>query len=197
MKISRVITLNIILLGFINQTYAQDKRHEVEIGMGIWNTNEIINTLSDMIINSVPLGIEMKDGTSWGSIHAAYRYRLTERIGIGGLFAYDYSYEKAYLNDVRTGKFYKNHYTFAVEADYKYFAREKFSIYALGGIGMTLYNLKYKDQNDKARNGSDTDPYFTFQITPLGLKYGRNYGGFVEMGFGYRGVINAGLFMCL
>ncbi|MDR2038802.1 MAG: porin family protein [Bacteroidales bacterium] len=176
---------------------AQDRRNELELGIGIWNTNEILNTFSDMIISSLPAGIKMDDDNSLGSIHLGYRYRFTERLGMGGLFAYDYSTGKGILNGREEGKFYKRHYTLALEADYVYIRKKNFRMYGLAGVGGTLYNLDYKDHTDKSQNDSDTTPYFTFQITPVGLRFGSWIGGFLELGFGYRGILNAGFFINL
>ena len=35
-------------------------------------------------------------------------------------------------------------------------------------------------------------PFFNFNISPLGLRIGRQVGGFVELGLGYRGLVAAG-----
>ncbi|GEM_PF-585310 len=195
-KLNAIWILLLFVLFRVNAP-AQEKKHELELGLGIWNMNEIINTFSDIIISSIPNDVKMKDGNSFGSLHAGYKYRFTDRLGLGGLLAYDYSYDKGELSGVEVGKFYKNHYTLAFEADYNYVVSDKFKMYALAGLGGTLYTLRYKDFDDSRKNDSDATPYFTFQITPVGLKFGKNIGGFLEFGFGYRGIINAGAFIRL
>jgi opacity protein-like surface antigen len=192
-QISLVVMLCLLFVS--TDLYGQKKKHKVEVCIGIWSTSDMLSTFSDIIISSLPTKIKMEDGNSFGSIHLDYRYNLTDRFALGGLMAFDYANAKGVFDGNETGKFYKRHYTLAVEAEYAYLRSGKFTMYALGGLGGTLYTLKYKDRKDSRLNDSATDPYAAFQVTPVGLRYGKNAGGFLEFGFGYRGIVNAGMFM--
>lgn len=191
----RLFLLSMLFIFCLSGINAQYKKNEIELGIGLWNLNEIINTATDIIISSVPQQAEMANGNSLGSIHVGYKYRPFERLGVGGLFAFDYAYADAMLHDQKIGKFVKHHYTLAAEVDYIYLNFEKFKMYALGGVGGTIYNLNYLDDVNSNENDSNNIPYFTFQITPIGIKYGERFGGFLEVGFGYRGILNAGVFV--
>ncbi|NDV47373.1 hypothetical protein D0T49_09980 [Paludibacter sp. 221] len=177
-------------------TNAQYKKNEIELGVGIFNFNEIINITSDVIISSVPTGTTMENSSSYGSVHAAYKYRIRERIGVGGLFAFDYSTAEAMRYDIKIGDFKKRHYTLAAEADFIYLNFDRFKMYALAGVGATLYGLTYTSAINGEKD-NNTTPYFTFQVTPIGIRYGERFGGFLEVGFGYRGILNAGIFVRL
>jgi len=186
-----------MLLAVVNiNVSGQYKVHHLELGIGIWSTNEIINTLSDMIISSSNLeGATMKDGMSYGSTHVAYRYYTSEKFGIGAIAAYDHAYSKGFLNDSEIGKFYKRHYTLALEAEYAYVRTRIISLYGLAGAGGTLYTLNYKPgENATIAEDSSSKSYFTFQITPLALRLGNSFGFYAEAGIGYRGILNLGLF---
>lgn len=176
---------------------AQYKKHEIEIGIGIWNLNEVTNIASTITVPSVPTGTMMEGGKSFGSIHVNYKYRLHERISAGGTFAYDYSSANAVLNHYPIGSFNMTHYTLAAEADYTYLNFKYFKMYALAGIGGTLYDMDYMDGVNSNKDDDNTSLHFTFQLTPIGLKFGDTFGGFLEIGFGYRGIFNAGLFIRL
>jgi hypothetical protein len=182
------------LLFWDADVYGQQKKHLLEAGLGIWNTNEMLNTFSDMIVSSLPNDMEMKDDGSYGSMHLGYKYHSSRIFAVGGFAAYDYAKSKGFLNGNETGRFYKTHYTFALEAELTYLPLGGFNMYALAGIGETFYHLNYKNNSDKRMNDSDTNLYTTFQITPIGVRIGRNAGAFLELGFGYRGILNAGLF---
>jgi opacity protein-like surface antigen len=183
------------LLFVSTNIFSQEKKHTLEVGIGLWNTNEIINTFSDMIVSSLPSSIKMKDDNSYGSIHLGYKYNLTDRFALGGLAAFDYARSKGLFVENEVGIFHKRHYTLAVETEYAYICSEKFTMYGLAGIGGTLYTLNYVDHKNNSQNDSNTNPYMTFQVTPIGLRFGKNIGGFLEFGFGYRGIVNAGMFM--
>lgn len=193
----KIFLLSVLLAFCITTSNAQYRKHEVELGIGIWNINEMINTATDVIVSTLPAETEMVNGNSFGSIHAGYKYRILERVGVGGVFAFDYAHADAELNNYQFGKFRKHHYTLAAEADFIYLNFDKFKMYALAGVGATLYNLNYVDDISDVRNDHNSTAYFTFQLTPIGFKWGGKWGGFLEFGFGYRGLINAGLFLRL
>jgi opacity protein-like surface antigen len=186
------VSLCVLFAG--TNTFGQERKHTLEVGIGLWNTNEIVNTFSDMIVSSLPDQIKMKDDHSYGSIHLGYKYNLTDRIALGGVAAFDYAKSKGFIAGNDVGIFHKRHYTLAFEAEYAYIRSGILTIYGLIGAGGTLYTLKYEDQYNSDLNDSNSNPYATFQVTPIGLRLGKNAGGFLELGFGYRGIINAGIF---
>jgi opacity protein-like surface antigen len=193
----RKVSLWVVLCLLFASTkiYSQEKTHTFEVGIGLWNTNEIINTFSNMIVSSLPDNIKMEDDNSYGSIHLGYKYNLTNRFALGGFMAFDYVKSKGFFEGNEAGIFHKRHYTLAIEVEYAYIRFEIFTMYGLAGIGGTLYTLKYEDHNNSNQDDSNTNPYVTFQVIPIGLRFGKNVGGFLEFGFGYRGIVNAGMFV--
>lgn len=185
--------LAVFFLSGVN-LYSQERKHEIELGIGIWNLNEIINTATDIIVSTIPNDAVMEDGNSLASIHVGYKYRVANRFGVGGLFAFDYATSNAVYADDKIGDFKKIHYTLAAEADFIYLNFEKFKMYALAGVGVTMYNLNFKAGDAIYKDDSKSLFYPTFQLSPVGIKYGERFGGFLELGFGYRGILNVGMF---
>jgi hypothetical protein len=66
-----------------------------------------------------------------------------------------------------------------------YIATKSFQMYGLLGLGFAI--ASYPDVDIK------NIPILSFHFTPLGLRFGKNIGGFCEIGYGYRGIVNAGL----
>ena len=68
--------------------------------------------------------------------------------------------------------------------------RPGFQLYSGAGFGVRLRHGTYIE-------GEETDTLNkalpTFHINALGLRFGRNIAFFVEIGAGYKGVLNAGL----
>lgn len=176
--------------------YAQEKKHELEIGVGIFSFNEIADFMSEMIISGLPTGMKEVNGVSYGTEFIAYKYRVTDRLGLGGAFTFNYgTTDLVDVNRDKFGEALRNHYTLAAEADFRYLNTPLLKLYGLVGAGGTLYNLTYA--RDGQPDEKKSQPYFTFHVTPIGLKVGNNWGGFCELGFGYRGIVNAGLFVNL
>jgi hypothetical protein len=190
-KVALLLGLTAFL--FVSSANAQSKKNEVDFGVGVGSSNQIIGTMSDMIASVfLPEGVGMKNSTSPGAFHLGYKYSLSDRIALGPVFTYDLNTSDAIVDNVKTGKFTSNYYTFSLEGDYKYVNRDKLKLYALVGAGATILNQTYKD-NQSGKHG-EKQTFFNFQVTPIGVKYGDSFGVFTELGFGYKGILCAGLF---
>lgn len=202
MKKSVFPILFFVILFSTYNVNAQDRRNEIRLGVGIFSTSEFIDALSDMIVSAVPIGAKVENASSIGAWHVGYRYLLTDRWAVGGSFIFDYETADAMgytFNSVPEGKigeFQRFHYTLGAEVDYKYIARKKFALYSSLGVGATLYQQTYKSLNSTQKD-SDNIIHFNFQVTPIGLRYGNIWGGFFEVGFGYKGIVNIGMFYSL
>lgn len=189
----RLLVLFILLVFSLNISFAQTQKHEINVGVGMLSSNQLIDALSGIIITSLPFDIKMDNSRSPGAWYAGYRYSITEKIGIGGVFTFDHNAYDAIRYDINVGKFNNNYYTISVEGDFRYINNPKFKLYSLIGVGGTLLHQKYKGDQLYA-DKENSNIFFNFQITPVGLKYGNRFGGFLELGFGYKGIVTAGLF---
>ena len=179
---------------FISSINAQSKKSEVDLGVGIWSSNQIIGTMSDIIASAfLPTGISMDNSSYIGALHLGYKYSLSYRFALGPVFTYDTGTSDAVANNEKAGKFTNNYYSLSLEADYKFINRDKLKLYALVGAGGTIFNQVYKDNKTGEKHG-ENQTFFNFQVTPIGIKYGSSFGAFAELGFGYKGILCAGLF---
>jgi hypothetical protein len=177
---------------FVSAVNAQSKKSEIDLGIGVWSTNQMVGTMSDMIISGLT-NVKMEDGSYIGVLHLGYKYSLSDRFALGPVFAYDRGTSDAMVNNAKAGKFTSNYYTLALEADYKYINRDKFKFYSLLGFGGSMLDQKYKEDGTNKEEGQN-QTFFNFQVTPVGLKFGGSFGIFTELGFGYKGIVNVGLF---
>ena len=189
--------MNRLLVIFISMAtvfpvFAQERKHEIGIGIGVGTTSEIVDIFSDVISSAITAGMYSSNTTYTGGFNLWYKYNLTRSIGLGGTFVYEHARSDAYSDGTKTGEFNKNYYTLVAESSFRYLISGKFSLYGILGAGATLYDQKYK-----ATNGSDSDNdlvSFNFQISPIAIRYGDRLGFFIELGFGYKGIISAGLY---
>ena len=189
----RIIYAFIALALFSAGAQAQEKKHEVYGGLGMWGTNAIIDTFSDIIVTGISGGaISMGNDTYTGDFHVGYKYLPSPKTAFGATFAYATNTADGYLNQEKTGKFYSDYYTLGLEFDYRYISRPRLALYSTVGAGATLYNQEYRPEGGE--KSKDNKVYFNFQITPIGVKYGEHFGFFAEAGFGYKGILTVGLF---
>ncbi len=184
-----------ILLFFVLSTafaYSQDKMHEVRVSYGIGTTSEIIDAFSDILMSGLSGKKYTKNTNYSGAIILGYKYKLNKRVRLGGTFTYEKSDAKAYSDKVYVGKFNRNYYTIAAEADFNYFSSKYVDIYGSLGLGGTLYHEKYTSEDNEKDNNEIF--HINYQVTPIGIKLGKNIGAFAELGVGYKGIISAGAF---
>ncbi|MBK5719738.1 outer membrane beta-barrel protein [Dysgonomonas sp. Marseille-P4677] len=183
-----IILLSSILIANI---WAQEGRHEMRVGYGVATSNGFINALNDMQITDATRNLMSGDKTFKGAFQFGYKYSATDKINLGISLSYEWAKANSFRDMDMLGKLNSDYYTIAAEADYVYFRREKFTFYSTLGLGATIY-----DQTSKidGMNDSSSKTNFNFQITPAGVKYGDHFGFFGEIGFGYKGLFNFGLF---
>ena len=173
---------------------AQVNRHEINAGVGLFTTSEIVDIFADVLTTGLTNGAYRSSNSTYtGAFHLGYKYRLSDRISAGATVLYEHSKSDALLNDEEKGEFKNNYYTLAAEMDYRYLSKGNLSLYGTLGAGATLYAQKYAANNGD-KDSNDT-VHFNFQVTPIGIKYGSKIGVFMEAGFGYKGILSAGAFI--
>ncbi|MBV4359656.1 outer membrane beta-barrel protein [Pinibacter aurantiacus] len=182
----------------LNLTSLAQSKHEVSLGFGFGTTNEADDAASTTMtefFNALFLlesySEDVKYSAAW---HVGYKTFLTkkQKLAVGATFAYqsvkgNYSY-----SGEKAGDLHRNFYTIAAEADYRYIKKEKFHLYSGLGLGYTFGNetlTPIAGSEQKTSSGN-----FDLQIIGIGARYGNNVGGFMELGFGYKGIICAGFF---
>jgi hypothetical protein len=80
------------------------------------------------------------------------------------------------------------YYDFMVRGDYTYLRREWVQLYSGAGIGLAVVI-----EGDVAEKYSDTEYWFAFHVNAFGCRVGKRVAGFVELGFGYDGIVAAGV----
>lgn len=178
---------------FSTITFAQESKHEVNLGVGFITTNSAINTLSDFLTTGLSGGYYTSKNKSFtGAYQGGYKYALTKRFSLGGTFAYEEITSDAFLNNTKEGRFKNQYYTLAPEIDFKYITSDIITVYSLFGIGGTYTSRSLTSETNEKTD--DSTVYFNFQATPVGIKVGKSFGVYGELGFGYKGLLNISAF---
>jgi len=191
--------LILFLISFLSVTIAaqaQDrlKHHEIAVGYGFLGTSEMIGIFSDVLATAITGGNYSKTDNKWsGNLIASYKFTPTSRLGLGITYAHTRNTAIINIHDVPSGKATTNYHTLAAEVQYNYISRGYFRLYSGVGAGITSYTEKYEpNSGSKEKN---TAGHFNFQVSPIGVKLGNRIGGMAELGFGYKGLFSAGLFV--
>lgn len=168
-------------------------QHEVGVGYGYLSNDQ----LAIGIFNAMGLGIlkpiadlELKNEkySYIGPISVNYKYFFKERLSIGASLIYSHtgmSYEDSF------GKTFKNKFhTVSVlpRLDFYYLRNPKFALYGNIGVGVMMLKSSY----DGIELSEDFGATLAFQVTPLAMRIGRDFGFVLELGIGSLGMANAG-----
>lgn len=121
-----------------------------------------------------------------GPVAFNYKFFFKERLSIGFSLAYSHtgvSYTQGNIS--LKDKFH----TISVipRLDFYYIRNPKFAMYGLLGAGVAVVNANYADANSKKTNVT-----LGFQVTPLAVRIGRDFGLTIELGIGNLGLGNGG-----
>ena len=185
-------------------------KQEVYAGFGLLNDNQMIAMIGDVIgtIFTLHYLVEPNEYKAFTPF-VGYRYNFTKRFSLGGMFAFDSNSVKVAKdmnnngnldeNELLNKQIVKRRYiTLAIEPKFNYVAKPSFQLYGYFGLGITIINF---GSISKFANGEQPEmdkrlPHVNAHFTPIGARFGKEFGGFVELGYGYKGILNAGLSYC-
>ena len=181
----RFFTVVSLLICFSTFLYGQEKAdHEFTIGYGILSTNEMVKDVGNGISTLFSFGTTSIETKSTGALNLAYKYAVSQKFKIGAVLAS----EK--LTDVIQGTFssaseevHHTYTTIAIESDIRYILKENFQMYSGIGIGYTVVSSGEYDQSN----------YMNFHLNAIGVRIGRVVALRLELGIGYKGVLNGGI----
>lgn len=154
-----------------------EKRHDLSFGIGFFSsTPNFINASMYSWINpscSLSDVVNKSMSSIIPSINIAYHYRINKTIAVGGLLSSD-------LECFHSVMFKMQFY---------YISKPKFSFYGDLGLGATLFTDNNTDMKFQV--------FPNFGVYPLGVKFGDKAGGMIELGYGYKGIVNFGAFLKL
>lgn len=131
---------------------------------------------------------------------AGYKYRFEKVVSLGATFSYSGNTADSKLlwrNEGQNKKCYLNrdYYTLATEIEFRYLTREHVTLYSTVGLGVA-YGRTVRTAADTGERDILRKTIFTAHISEFGVKVGgRRFGGYLEGGLGYKGVVNLGTYL--
>ncbi|GHU69513.1 hypothetical protein FACS189413_08560 [Bacteroidia bacterium] len=191
---------------------------EISANYSVWSTTAMMAVLSNVMGSMLTWGIYTPDNIdNSADIGLTYRYYLSNRFALGASAMYmNNSYNAMLVDAINNGQVTRKQigsgithfYKFSLEGKLDYYRNDWFSCYGFLGLGFDIINTKYTpDDNALNVTGEDqeqtdlihskqnnTFPWPNFQVTPIGLSVGKDFGGFLDLGVGYKGILNLGVY---
>lgn len=184
-----------LFLFFSFTSYSQ--RQQVSAGVGIASSTQILDGFLEVGSNLFTFGFfdtpRITNTRNIGEIRVSYAYFPQERWSFGGTLSYNHSDSDVFYKEDKIGDRNNNFYTLAAETSFSFLNKEKVKLYALLGAGVTYASIT-ETSYDPSETSDFSGALFNFHVTPLGIQIGNKWGGFAEAGFGYRGIVSAGMF---
>lgn len=176
-------------------------RSEIYLQYGTPSLMELTTILSPNFHDEVTNG-ETRNHKFSGIAAIGYNFFVHPRVSIGLDFGYGYGSSDMYISDVdEFGPVGEPEYMCrAVVMNYSCHLSGAFTYWQQGPMecsGALYLGVNYMDESIRNAVSDELEPNdhlnFSFHITAVKFRYGDMVGGFAELGFGYRGLLNVGL----
>jgi opacity protein-like surface antigen len=184
-----VLVVALAILVFCMPVQAREYKNDLSFGLGAFTFPDIAETTKDVGLLAVTLGLVSQEAKRDGP-------------------AYIFKYGRFVKEDLRLSlsagyqKFKADHYLvqelwytteisyldFMVRGDYYWLNREWVQLYSGAGLGIAMVTEEQKELGLE-----ETEYWFAFHVNAFGCRVGKRVAGFVELGFGYNGILSAGI----
>lgn len=175
------------------QLNGQYLHHDITASYGIVTTDQVADVLKDVLTTIFSFGTYEKDNYNYsGALFLTYKRPVTFRLHLGGTIGMDNVSGDLVSDNIKYGEFATSHTTLATEADLRWVKRNWLQMYSGLGLGYTFTSEQgtYTNTGESDINRSG---HLAIQANALGIRLGKRLGGFMEVGFGYKGILNFGL----
>jgi len=190
------LTFVSLLLGLMilssSSLKSQERPNQFSAGYGVITIDEELAIIESVISSVITVGnYNLENQQMSGAFVFTYNYALSKIVHLGGAFVYENITEDVMVSKEKKGEFKRDFYTIAAEGRFSYLNASFFQMYSGVGAGVTFNTDKFIS-TDGSEN-SDSQTHFNFQINLLGLRVGNAFGAYAELGYGYKGIVNAGI----
>jgi len=136
------------------------------------------------------------------SYFLSVRHFFSNRFGLGLTLGYfadhgDYSYLERYHQYYLGSTYTRSSYIISPEITLRYFIQSGLKLYMLVAMGVRISSANINISGNTIYADARPQTHVVIpalQYTPIGVRWGTKAGGFAEFGWGYKGIINLGLF---
>lgn len=178
-----VLTLSFISVSAFSQSRSSNNEIRLSFSDGI--PFELGSALGNVFVG-VFTNRDITESSGTGHWSLAYRNHTSNRIAVGGDVTFQsVSYDFEYKNSDETGSERINFVSIMPAFEFTYYQNKLIRLYGAALAGITILNMQ-TDSSD------DSNVMFAFQVNPIGVRIGKQFGGFLELGAGSKGFLTLG-----
>lgn len=178
-------------------------RHEIYASRGLVSAQDILE-IGKQIFVSIGSGVvavivssgkvKLKDTNASGSglYGIGYNYFIYKglKLGVSAQYA-RYDVGRSFTNGL-TANETDTWFTILLEPKGQWVDGRVAQLYSGFGLGASFYKSEGRSSS-REEVFTNRMTIFSFQATPIGVRFGRAVGAHLELGFGYKGLINVGV----
>ena len=170
-------------------------KNDISVSYGLFAPDQFFDLQSSMLDDNFPDKRYVRDNfSSMGNILLTYKHiNRAETIFWGFSLGYGSNKSEVYYVGQYAGDLTRTFYSAGAEVQFRYVNRGIIQVYSGGALGFTFgqETLTASDYSTEEKSGSLYLP--AYQLNVAGIRIGNKIAGFAEIGFGYKGIINAGI----
>lgn len=161
---------------------------EVYAGYGLLSAPDLITSFSNIFTGALLPGmVEKIDSKGFGTVYGGLDYYAGKHFALGAQYYYS-AFERQYqMQNENTATLNTKYHSVLIRGKGIWVNKPSFQFYSALAAGPSFVSAK--NDNDETKNNVE----FAFQASPLGIRVGNHIAFFLEGGFGYQGLISAGL----
>jgi hypothetical protein len=191
--IRTMMAVGAVALVLTSAGLGQTRRHDLAVQFGVVSSDQVIDILKDPAAVVIPPGVYSKVGQTFSAVpFLTYRRWVSDWLAFGVAAGY-FGSSGALVpegGEVVVGEFREKNYVAAIEIEVRWLTRRTLTLYSGAGFGVKVRRGTY-EPGDGAEVFTKALP--TFHLKAIGLRAGGRVGFFAEAGYGYKGVLAAGL----
>jgi len=195
-KFFLILVVAMFSLSLFSQDYYRSyDHHDIMIAYGQFIPDQFKSVKTTMLNELFPGSRYVRDNySSIGTIFITYRHIFRNELFMWGITAgMSSSKSKIYNVGQYGGELNRSFYTLAIEWDYRYVNQGPIQVYSGVGLGFSYATEEFNPSAESTLNHSTGNiSNIAYQLNAVGVRLGKKYAGFVEFGYGYKGIINAG-----
>ena len=196
MKKIRKLLITAIIICMAQSAISQEHFNEISFNYGIATTDDVstaFGTIFEDIVYDLFGDSTQYSNSSTGVFLFTYQHQFSKVISAGPVLGYEVLETDVTFGNETIGTIKHNTFTLAIEGRVDYLNKEYFGMYLGLGVGATFIKVKSTTGNTDDIT-DDHNSHFNFHVTALGFRVGKKFGATAELGYGYRGITNVGLY---
>jgi opacity protein-like surface antigen len=194
----KTILLSFLFLFISSGIYSQhlkprNMNNEVSLSYGIGSKQQAASEIGTALFSILDFSM---DKTNIDNVAGPVIIRYSNNLSRNMNFGLGLSYTGIGLSDKNTDspagitKYNVKFYTMLANVNFIYNPDNMIKLYSGAGGGMTFASSDITTPEKTETNNTQT---FAYHLNALGIRIGKNVAGFIELGYGYNGIINGGV----